>query len=252
MTAQDPWAGLRRLTAARIALGRAGDGLPTARVLEFQLAHARARDSVWTDFDSEMIMGGVAGLGLPAVLVRTAAADRAAYLRDPSLGRRLAAGESARLARGDWDAAVVVTDGLSARAVHQHALATLAAMTGALPSWRLAPVVVAPFGRVALADEIGAALGASMTVILVGERPGLSSADSLGAYLTWDPRPGRQNAERNCVSNIRPDGLDPALAGMTVARLMRMARQRRLTGVGLKDEGPGITDSAPPKLGSAG
>ena len=222
---------LRAHTPARVALGRAGHSLPTGELLRFQLDHARARDAVHEALDPS-------SLGLPHVLVRSAAPDRATYLRRPDLGRRLAAG--AVLERGDYDAAIVVADGLSAPAVHRHARPVVEALlerlqTG-LTTWRLAPLIVVLQGRVAVGDEVGERLGARMTVMLIGERPGLTSPDSLGAYLTWDPRPGRTDAERNCVSNIRTEGLSYGAAAATLEFLMTAARSRRLSGIALKDE----------------
>ncbi|MGY1619720.1 ethanolamine ammonia-lyase subunit EutC [Geodermatophilus sp. SYSU D00691] len=227
--APDAWAVLRSATRARVALGRAGDALPTARELEFRAAHAAARDAVHAPLDR----GRVA---LDEVLeVRSAAPDRATYLQRPDLGRRLAEGTS--LDRTDADLAVVVADGLSPRAVHEHAAGVTTALLARLPGWSVAPVVLAHQARVALGDAIGAALGVRAVVVLIGERPGLSAADSLGAYLTWDPRPGRVDAERNCVSNIRPPhGLTYAQAADTVAALLTAARRLGASGVALKDE----------------
>src|SRR3954453_7680222 len=195
----DPWSVLRDATRARVALGRAGDALPTARELEFRAAHAAARDAVHAPLDAGAVR---AALGGEVLEVRSAAPDRATYLQRPDLGRRLPGGPA--LPRAGADLAVVIADGLSPRAVHEHAAGVTAALLERLPGWSVAPVVVAHQGRVALGDEIGAALGARAVVVLIGERPGLSAADSLGAYLTWDPRPGRVDAERNCVPNPRP------------------------------------------------
>jgi ethanolamine ammonia-lyase small subunit len=218
---------LRAFTPARVGIGRTGDSLPTSELLRFQLDHARARDAVHEPLDP-------ASLGVPHVLVRSAAPNRATYLRRPDLGRRLAV--DTQLPRGDYDAAFVIVDGLSAPAVHRHAVPLLDAVTPLLESWRLAPLTVALQGRVAIGDEIGARLGARLVVVLTGERPGLTSPDSLGAYLTWDPRPGRTDAERNCISNIRPEGLSYQAAAGTLVFLMSAARSRRLSGVALKDE----------------
>jgi ethanolamine ammonia-lyase small subunit len=218
---------LRAFTPARVGIGRTGDSLPTSELLRFQLDHARARDAVHEPLDP-------ASLGVPHVLVRSAAPNRATYLRRPDLGRRLAV--DTQLPRGDYDAAFVIVDGLSAPAVHRHAVPLLDAVTPLLESWRLAPLTVALQGRVAIGDEIGARLGARLVVVLIGERPGLTSPDSLGAYLTWDPRPGRTDAERNCISNIRPEGLSYQAAAGTLVFLMSAARSRRLSGVALKDE----------------
>jgi ethanolamine ammonia-lyase small subunit len=218
---------LRSFTPARVGIGRTGDSLPTAELLRFQLDHARARDAVHEPLDP-------ASLGVPHVLVRSAAPDRATYLRRPDLGRRLA--PDTQLQRGDYDAAFVIVDGLSAPAVHRHAVPLLEAVTALLATWRLAPLTVALQGRVAIGDEIGERLGARLVVVLIGERPGLTSPDSLGAYLTWDPRAGRTDAERNCISNIRPEGLSYQAAAGTLVFLMAAARSRRLSGVALKDE----------------
>ncbi len=218
----DSWTELRELTAARIALGRAGHSLPTKELLAFQLAHARARDAVHHPFDPHAFDG---------IVLRSAARDRAAYLRHPDLGRRLDRESADRLERGDWDVVLIVADGLSATAVHRQAPVLIEALRKELEGWRLAPLCIVEQGRVAIGDEIGERIGARMSVVMIGERPGLSSPDSLGVYLTWSPRVGRTDAERNCVSNIRPEGLDPALAAVRIAALMRAARERQLTGV---------------------
>lgn len=243
----DPWQILRRHTSARIALGRTGDALPTRHLLDFQAAHARARDSVHMDFDSEAIANRLRDIGGPILTLHSAAADRACYLQRPDLGRRLAEGTAEMLSphADGYDVAFVLADGLSARAVHDHAEAMLRATLAQLDdTWVIAPISLVHQGRVAIADEIGNLLGAGMTVILVGERPGLSSADSLGAYLTWAPRPGRSNAERNCISNIRPDGLPPEAAAYKLAYFMRESRRQQLSGVKLKDEAPGLFPAA--------
>jgi ethanolamine ammonia-lyase small subunit len=223
MLIENPWQHLRELTAARIALGRAGHSLPTRELLDFQLAHARARDAVHCRLDLQ-------GLG---IALHSAARDRATYLRRPDLGRCLDPESAALLQPGDFDAVIVIADGLSATAVHRHAIPLLDALRPLLAGWQLAPIYVVEQGRVAIADEIGERLRARLSVILIGERPGLSSPDSLGAYLTWSPRVGRLDAERNCVSNIRPEGLAPELAAQRIAMLMNAARERQLSGVGL-------------------
>lgn len=218
---------LRRFTPARVGIGRAGHSLPTSELLRFELDHARARDAVHEPLDP-------ASLGVPHVLLHSAAPDRSTYLRRPDLGRRLAAG--ARLERGDYDAAFVIVDGLSAPAVHRHAVPLWNAVAPKLEGWRLAPLTVVLQGRVAIGDEIGERLGARLAVVLIGERPGLTSPDSLGVYVTWDPRPGRTDAERNCISNIRTEGLGYDAAAGTLVFLMNAARRRRISGVALKDE----------------
>lgn len=228
MVTENPWAGLRELTAARIALGRCGHSLPTRELLAFQLAHARARDAVHHSLD-------VLSLAIhPALTLSSAAPDRVTYLRRPDLGRRLDSASANCLVRGDWDAALVVSDGLSATAVHRHSVAVINALLPRLNGWRIAPVCIVRQGRVAIGDEIGERIGARLVVVLIGERPGLSSPDSLGAYLSWAPRIGRTDADRNCVSNIRHGGLEPILAAHRIAALMRAARDQQLTGVNLK------------------
>jgi len=241
----DPWTALRQVTTARIALGRAGGSLPTAPLLEFQLAHARARDAVHLPFDAETVQQQLEERGHAVLRVGSEAESRSVYLRRPDLGRRLAPPARAALEasaaehEGGFDAAFVVADGLSPLAVHRHAVAVLELAWQALAEkgWRLAPVVVAGQARVALGDEIATLLGAGQVAILIGERPGLSAADSLGIYLTYAPRVGSTDAERNCISNIRPEGLGYEEAAQTLVRLMLRARRYRLSGVGLKDAG---------------
>jgi ethanolamine ammonia-lyase small subunit len=231
----DPWAVLRGATRARVALGRAGDGLPTARELEFRAAHAVARDAVHQALDPDVVRAALPGIEV--LEVHSAAADRAEYLQRPDLGRRLARGTT--LPRAGADLGIVIADGLSPGAVHAHAAGVTTALIERLPGWSVAPVVLAHQARVGLGDEIGAALGVRAVVVLIGERPGLSSADSLGIYLTWEPRPGRVDSERNCVSNVRPPhGLAYAQAADTVAGLLGAARELGASGVVLKDEGP--------------
>lgn len=249
--AADRFAPLRRLTSARIGLGRAGQALPTAPMLDFQLAHARARDAVHAVLDTAAL---AATLPAPAIIVDSAAPDRASYLRNPDLGRRLADGAQG-LAAGDWDLAIVIGDGLSASAVHAHAAATATALAAALEGWRIAPPVIARQARVAIGDDIGERLGARAVVMLLGERPGLGAVDSLGAYVTWAPVRGRRDSERNCVSNIRtPAGLPPAAAAARIAWLLREARRLGLTGVALKErEGAArLSDGAGDGAGNGG
>jgi ethanolamine ammonia-lyase small subunit len=264
----DPWAVLRSATRARVALGRAGDALPTARELEFRAAHAAARDAVHQPLDPAVVraaldsaldgtaldsaldgtaldsaLDGTALPGRELLEVHSAAPDRATYLQRPDLGRQLAEGTS--LPRVDADLAVVIADGLSPRAVHEHAAGLVTALLERLPGWSVAPLVLASQARVALGDAVGEALGARAVVVLIGERPGLSSADSLGVYLTWEPRPGRVDSERNCVSNVRPPhGLSYAQAADTVAALLGAARELGASGVVLKDEGPALPPGA--------
>ena len=234
----DPWTDLARLTPARLALGRSGASLPTREVLALGLAHARARDAVHAALDVESLAAGVVALGLGAVEVESAAPDRAVYLRRPDFGRRLSARSRALLTGAGPDGAdlaIVVADGLSASAVDLNALPLLGALLPLLGARRVAPVVLARQARVALGDEAAALIGARMVLVLIGERPGLSAADSLGAYLTFAPRVGRTDAERNCVSNIRAGGLPPPAAAARIAWLIDRAFALSLTGVALKD-----------------
>ncbi|MEU9452962.1 ethanolamine ammonia-lyase subunit EutC [Streptomyces sp. NPDC048277] len=230
------WPLLRRHTQARIGLGRAGSGLPTRHRLGLQAAHAAARDAVHSPFAPEVVAAALTGM--PTVRVRSAAGDRLTYLQRPDLGRRLDPTDRAHLPVGPWDVVFVVADGLSSRAVHEHAAAMVRATTTRLPGWRIAPVVLAEQARVALGDDIASAMGATMAVVLVGERPGMSAADSLGAYLTYRPTPGATtDADRNCLSNIRPPlGLSYETAATKLAALMARGRELGLTGVELKDE----------------
>ncbi len=227
---------LRRLTGARVGLGRAGVSQPTAAQLAFALDHARARDAVHGALDVARLAHDLEALGLPVLCVRSAAPDRRTYLLRPDLGRRLAA--DAELPPAPCDVAVVVADGLSAQAAQAHAAGVIAALVPRLTAAGLAlgPVVIATQARVALGDAIGERLGARAVLVLFGERPGLSSQDSLGAYLTLAPRPGRTDAERNCVSNIRPAGLAAEDAAFRLAWLIGEAFRLGRTGVALKDE----------------
>ncbi|MEV5534360.1 ethanolamine ammonia-lyase subunit EutC [Streptomyces prunicolor] len=234
---RDLWPTLRRHTQARIGLGRAGTGLPTHHRLELQAAHAAARDAVHSPFEPDVVAEALRGE--PTVRVRSAAPDRLTYLQRPDLGRRLDPADRAHLPVGEWDVVFVVADGLSSRAVHEHGAAMVRATTALLPTaWQVAPVVLAEQARVALGDDVASAMGATMVVVFVGERPGMSAADSLGAYLTYRPKPGvTTDADRNCVSNIRPPlGLSYEVAAGKLAGLMGRARELEITGVGLKDE----------------
>ena len=256
--AENPWTALAGLTPARVALGRAGASLPTREVLRLALDHARARDAVRLPFDADGVAREIEALGLATLTVTSQAADRATYLRRPDLGRRLDGESRRRLAETGAPSGpvlLVVADGLSSAAVHAHATAVIAALAPRLAEAGLGdgPVVLAREARVAIGDEIGAIAGAELVILLVGERPGLSSPDSLGAYLTFAPRVGRLDAERNCVSNIRAAGLPPEAAAHRIAWLAAEALKRRLSGVALKDESPpftpAVTRKAPPSLG---
>lgn len=240
----DAWGKLRRFTPARIALGRAGTSLPTQAQLAFQLAHARARDAVHHPLATDVLRTALAQRGHTVTTVHSTAPDRQTYLQRPDLGRRLDETSRTALAAlraaddAPFDAVVVLADGLSAFAIEQNALPFLDAMLPRLPApaWKLAPLVIAAQSRVALGDDIAVTLHARMVAILIGERPGLSSPDSLGIYLTWQPRIGTTDAQRNCISNVRREGLDIDLAADKLLWLMNEARRRQLSGVSLKDD----------------
>lgn len=202
---KDPWSKLRAVTPARIGLGRSGAGLPTKANLEFQFAHARARDAVHSVLEADAVIAALAPHEV--ITVTSAAADRAMYLRRPDLGRKLAKGESDKInTRPPCDVAFVIADGLSSAAVQAHAAAVVHATSEQLQGHSIGPVVLAQQARVAIGDDVGFALGANLVVLLVGERPGLTVADSLGAYITYDPKPGTKDSQRNCVSNIHGKG----------------------------------------------
>jgi ethanolamine ammonia-lyase small subunit len=241
---QNPWLELRRLTPARIALGRTGTSMPTKAQLDFQFAHAQARDAVHLPFDHAGLSAQLAERGRESLLLHSAATDRNSYLQRPDLGRKLS-DESAQTLRdyasahpGGVDLVIVVADGLSALAVHRHTVPFLTRMEeqSAADGWSMAPVILVEQGRVAVADEIGELLGAKMVVILIGERPGLSSPDSLGLYFTYNPKIGLTDAYRNCISNVRLEGLSYGMAAHRLLYLMREACRRQLSGVNLKDE----------------
>lgn len=234
MTDALDWPALRGHTTARIGLGRVGVSLPTARHLDFQLAHARARDAVHAALDGDGIAAALARTGHEVLRLRSMAPDRPTYLRRPDLGRQLDPAARQMLLPEHCDLAFVIADGLSAAAVNTQAAAVVAEVLAALPNrGRVGQVSLVEQGRVAVGDEIGALLGAAMVVVLIGERPGLSAADSMGAYITYAPAVGTPDARRNCVSNIRPQGLGLAEAGATIANVIAAARRHQLTGVAL-------------------
>lgn len=246
-----PTLDLRSLTPARVALGRSGASVPTKPLLDFTLAHARARDAVHAVFDAPLLTADLRALGLVVTEARSRAVDRRDYLRRPDLGRRLDAGSAEALARDaskPCQLAIVIGDGLSAAAVHAHAVGLVKRLLPLLADVAIGQIVVASGARVALGDEIGAILGARMVVMSIGERPGLSAPDSLGAYLTFAPKPGRSDAERNCVSNIRKAGLSYDEAAFKIAWLVREGLAREVTGVALKDES---AERAPRRIGTA-
>ena len=246
VSAPDPWRALRDHTPARIGLGRSGASLPTREVLAAGVAHARARDAVHAAVDSAALGAALARLGLDAIEVDSAAPDRACYLRRPDLGRQLSAESRQALARHPRmpreDALLlVIADGLSATAVTRHAVAVCAQVLAQRPpTWSVGPVVIARQARVALGDACGERLGAPMVAVLIGERPGLSTCDSLGIYLTHTPGPGLTDADRNCISNIHAAGLSPAQAAAKLWWLIGAAQLLGATGVALKDESQGL------------
>ncbi len=239
-----PWTVWRSATPARLALGRVGNATPTDETLRFGWAHAMARDAIHAPLDVGALAQALEAEGWPVERVHSSAGDRTTYLRRPDLGRQLDPADADRLRARLADAAgprpelcVVIGDGLSSLAVERHAIPLLRALRAHLPEGiRCTPVVIASQARVALADDIAGLYGAALSVMLIGERPGLSSPDSLGIYITHSPRRGRHDAERNCISNVRPEGLRYALAAYKLGWLVREALRRGLTGVALKDE----------------
>ncbi|HSC84562.1 MAG TPA: ethanolamine ammonia-lyase subunit EutC [Pseudomonas sp.] len=254
----NPWQELRRLTPARIALGRAGTSLPTTAQLDFQFAHAQARDAVHLPLDAPTLLAQLTGHGQQGLLLHSAAPDRHTYLQRPDLGRRLDTASAERLGQhreqhaDGYDLAIVVADGLSALALQRHSAPFLGRLREqmAADGWSLAPICLVQQGRVAVADEVAELLGAKMVVILIGERPGLSSPDSLGLYFTYAPRVGLTDAYRNCISNVRLEGLSYGLAAHKLLYLMREACRRQLSGVSLKDEAelPSLGGEQPARL----
>jgi ethanolamine ammonia-lyase small subunit len=239
---------LRDFTSARVGLSRVGNSLPTTELLALRLAHARAREAVHSKLDARQLGHELGPVFDDLLFVRSAAPDRATYLRRPDLGRRLSE-DSRQLVierKGRYDAVFVIGDGLSALAVQLHASRLITATLNLLErsDWSMAPLVIVEEGRVAIGDEIGECVGAAMCVVLIGERPGLSSADSLGVYLSWNPHPGLTDAERNCISNIRTEGLSYAVAANKLVYLMNESRRRELSGVRLKEEAKALESNS--------
>ncbi len=246
------WARLRQITEARIGLQRSGASLATRPLLEFKLAHARARDAVQAELDDAKLAATLGGFGLPVLTLASAAPDKKTYLMRPDLGRRLHPDAAATIApyAGAYSLAIVVSDGLSAGAVQMHAAPVIAAAIKLLQpeDWRIAPLTIARYGRVALGDAIANMIGADCVAVLIGERPGLSAPDSMGCYITWRPTANTTDADRNCISNIRPNGVGYVDAAFKLAYLAQSIRARRLSGVLLKDKSTQLTfDGAPPK-----
>jgi ethanolamine ammonia-lyase small subunit len=249
--APDAWSDLRQFTSARIAIGRSGGSQRTSSLLDFRLSHARARDAVMTEFDAAALDASLKNAGLETMHLASAARDRRDYLLRPDHGRTLAESSrellSTHVGAAPPDLVPIVSDGLSAVAAMRHAAAVLIPLHALLKAggWRISPVVIVPFARVKLQDEIGAALGARFTLMLLGERPGLGAPDSLGAYFTHSPGPDKSDADRNCVSNIRKEGLEPALAARKIEWLLKESARSGLSGVELKDSEPAARLPAP-------
>ncbi len=239
----DPWSDLRRFTTARIALGRAGGSVPTHELLAFQMHHARAVDAVYTEFDRESLAEELGAEGINSILLDTRVGTREEYLQRPDYGRRLSGASRERLERmaaseEPREVVLAVVDGLSATAVHRNALAVVSGLYKSLSrsGHSVATVPLVRYGRVALQDEIASIMKADLVVSLIGERPGLGSPDSLGAYLVFNPRIGNTDANRNCVSNIRPEGLPWDAAIETLHWLITESLRRKISGIELKDD----------------
>jgi len=230
---------LRPYTNARVALRSAGTSLATSELLDMALCLAEARDAVHAQLSTITLVPQLAARSMGVFSVKSAARDRGEYLRRPDLGRRLSSASRQVLEQASPEPerlVIVVADGLSAIAAERHAVPVLDALLPMLADWQLGSIVVAEQARVAIGDEIGEVLKASATLLLIGERPGLSSPDSLGAYITWAPRVGRNDAERNCISNIRPEGLEYSVAAAKIVQYLNQARRLQLSGVALKEE----------------
>ncbi len=238
MNTPSQWRDLRRFTDARVALGRVGNALPTAAHLDFQEAHARARDAVWSRLDVAKLEAELTTLGLHIQHVTSQAEERRRYLLRPDLGRKLREGTSLPKAKGC--VALVVADGLCASGVQQQAPELLSLLVPALSKagFTPGPIIIAEQARVALGDDVAEAMEAAAVVVLIGERPGLSATDSMGLYITWAARRGSNDAMRNCISNIRPGGLSADFAAAKALWLLAEARKLGATGVALKDEMP--------------
>ena len=240
-TVQDPWADLKQFTRARIALGRVGSSLPTKEILNFGMSHAMARDAVHLALDVGSLEKQIQSLGCDVLKLHSRAPDRASYLLRPDWGRRLN-DESAQIIKAlsqqkKIDVSIVIGDGLSSLAVQKHAAPMLEAIQQTLPSeWNMGAIAIASQARVALADEVGELMGARLVILLIGERPGLSSPDSLGIYLTYQPKVGCSDADRNCISNVRPEGLSYEAAAKKLIWLAQESMRLKVSGVALKDE----------------
>jgi ethanolamine ammonia-lyase small subunit len=240
-TESDPWSGLKKYTPARIALGRCGRSIPSKALLQFRLDHAHARDAIFATLDIPMLLESLEKIASPVFMVRSQAPSRQIYIQRPDLGRMLSSHAKTRLqSAGPYaqtDVAIILADGLSARAINDHAVPLLSRLIPLLAKSKitLAPITLVELGRVAISDEIGSLLHSQVALILIGERPGLSSPDSLGAYLTFSPQPGLTDESRNCISNIRPAGLGYDVAAVKLSFLISEALSQKISGVSLKD-----------------
>lgn len=234
------WDKLKEFTSARIAIGRTGNSIPVKNSLEFKLAHAHARDAVYSKLDSEKLQHDLEVHKLPVIHLKSQAVYREQYLQRPDLGRRIdeEAYNLLKPHKGNYDIAIIIADGLSATAINQNTVPLLEILIPAftMAKFSIAPLCLIEQGRVAIGDDVGAVLNAKLSLILIGERPGLSAADSMGAYITYSPKPGLTDESRNCVSNIRPQGLTAHLAAEKIFYLVQQAIRRQLTGVQLKDD----------------
>jgi len=230
---------LKEFTAARIGIGRAGTSIPTTQSLAFKLAHAHARDAVYSRLDIDGLSADIKQFDVPVILLHSKAGNRAEYLQRPDLGRKLKKSSANQLKEyaGDYDVSIILADGLSAAAINENVIGLLAHLIPLFVAakLKLAPICFVEQGRVAVSDKVGYLLNARQSIILIGERPGLSSADSIGAYLTYEPKPGLTDESRNCISNIRPQGLTFKPAAEKIFYLVQEAFRMKLSGVGLKD-----------------
>jgi len=230
---------LKEFTAARIGIGRSGTSIPTKQSLAFKLAHAHARDAVYSRLDIDALSADIKQFDLPVILLHSKAGNRAEYLQRPDLGRKLKKSSANQLKEyaGDYDVSIILADGLSAAAINENVIGLLDHLIPLFTAakLKLAPICFIEQGRVAVSDKIAHLLNAELSIILIGERPGLSSADSIGAYMTYEPKPGLTDESRNCISNIRPQGLAFKPAAEKLFYLVQEAFRMKLSGVGLKD-----------------
>ncbi|MCE7056376.1 ethanolamine ammonia-lyase subunit EutC [Algoriphagus sp. AGSA1] len=234
----NPWEKLKDFTDARIALGRTGGSLKTQELLQFRKDHALAKDAVWASLDTNSLESAIQDLKLPSITLTSQAENRETYIKRPDLGRKLSK-ESITLIKSSKSEAtaisIILADGLSANAIPLHAIPFLQEFLPRINRHSLAPISIVKQGRVAISDEIGELFSSKISIILIGERPGLSSPYSMGIYLTYNPKAGNTDEKRNCISNIRTGGLPYAYAAEKLAFLCSEALRLKLSGVLLKD-----------------